>query len=192
MTIGSRLVSSLVLGACALGCGAPPMHASADWERGVDFQADKTFCVERSPWIPKDLTPEQAALLEVAERTTKEQLVKKGYRESARDRARLVATPYFIKSKRDDVMLAATYCGAYDVKVTGKDVPAGLAGSCEESYITQFDEGTLLVDLYDAKRDQLIWHGWTSTEWPKQRAQAANTPQLVERAMIDILAKFPP
>jgi hypothetical protein len=58
MTIGSRLVSSLVLGACALGCGAP-------------HESDKTFCVERSPWLPKDLTPERAALLEVAERTTK-------------------------------------------------------------------------------------------------------------------------
>jgi hypothetical protein len=192
MTIESRLMCALVLGAGALGCGAQPMQASADWERGVDFQSDKTFCVERSPWIPKDLTPEQAALLEVAERTTKEQLAKKGYRESPRDQARLVATPYFIKRKRDDVMVASTYCGAYDATVTGKDIPAGLVGSCEESYITEFDEGTLLVDLYDAQRDQLIWHGWTSTEWPKQGAQAANTPTLVERAMIDILDRFPP
>jgi hypothetical protein len=43
----------------------------------------------------------------------------------------------------------------------------------------------LLVDLHDAERDQLVWHGWTSTEWPQQGAQAANTPQLVERAQID-------
>jgi len=182
-----------VLGASAFAaaCGATPLHASADWERGADLGPSKTFCVARSPWIPKDLTPEQASLLSIVETTARRELVSKGYREAPPEQAQLIATTYFIKRKRANVIDASVYCGAYDVEVTaGTFVPPGLVGSCEESYISKHDEGTLLIDMYDAELDELVWHGWASAELPEQGSWL--TPQLVERATIDILAKFPP
>lgn len=182
-----------VLGASALvaACGAAPLHASADWERGADLAPSKTFSVVRSPWIPKELTQEQASLLAIAETTAKRELVEKGYREAPPGEARLIATTYFIKRKRANVIDGSVYCGAYDVEVTaGTIVPPGLVGSCEESYISKHEEGTLLIDMYDAELDELVWHGWASADLPEQGSWL--TPQLVERATIDILAKFPP
>lgn len=192
---GDGLVRSVacVLGASAVAaaCGAAPLHASADWERGVDLRPTKTFSIARSPWIPKELTPEQASLLSIVETTAKRELVEKGYQEAPPGQARLIATTYFIKRKRADVIDASVYCGAYDVQVTGGTfVPPGLVGSCEESYISKHDEGTLLIDMYDTELDELVWHGWASAEIPEPGSWL--TPQLVERATIDILAKFPP
>ena len=178
----------------ASACGTAPMHAAADWERGADLKPSKTFTVARSPFLPKELTPEQAALLAIVENTTKEELSKKGYREAAADQADLIATPSFIKRKRSDIVDASLYCGSYDVKVTqGTLAPpaTALEGTCEETYITQYDEGTLLIDMYDTKLSELVWHGWASAELPK--AGSSVTPQqFVERATVDILAKFPP
>jgi len=178
----------------AWGCGATPMHAAADWERGANLEPNKTFAVARSPFLPKELTTEQAALLAVVENTTKNELSKKGYHEAAADQADLIATPSFIKRKRSDVVDASLYCGSYDVKVTQGTLasPArALEGTCEETYITQHDEGTLLIDMYDTKLSELVWHGWASAELAK--AGSSITPQqLVERATVDILAKFPP
>jgi hypothetical protein len=172
-------------------CGASPMHASADWERGESFAPSKTFCIARSPWIPKQLTTEQASLLAVVENTAKGELNKKGYHEAAPAQAELIATPYFIKRERAGIFDSTGYCGAYDVKIAeGAVVPRALVGTCEESYISKFEEGTLLIDMYDAKLDELVWHGWASTEMPEKDAKL--TPQLLERATIDILAKFPP
>jgi hypothetical protein len=192
----SLLGSASMLAALLLcsGCGARPLHAAADWERGADLEPSKTFAVARSPFLPKELTSEQAALLAIVENTTKDELNKKGYRETAAAQAQLIATPSFIKRKRSDTVDASLYCGSYDVKVMqgalSPPAPA-LEGTCEETYITQYDEGTLLIDMYDTQLSELVWHGWTSAELPK--AGSSVTPQqLVARATIDILAKFPP
>jgi hypothetical protein len=178
----------------AWGCGAAPMHAAADWEPGADLEPSKSFAVARSPFLPKELTPEQSTLLAIVENTTKEELRRKGYHEAPADQADLIATPSFIKRKRSDIVDASLYCGAYDVKVTqgtlAPPAPA-LQGTCEETYITQYDEGTLLIDMYDTKLSELVWHGWASAEVPK--ADSGVTPQqFLERATVDILAKFPP
>ena len=175
----------------SLACGAAPMHAAADWERGADLKPSKTFCIARSPWLPKELTPEQASLLAVVENTAKGELNSKGYHEAPPDKAELIAAPYFIKREREDVFDTSGQCGAYDVKVAdGAVVPRTLVGTCEESYVTKFEEGILLIDMYDAKRDELVWHGWASAALPEKGSPPP--PQLVQRATIDILAKFPP
>jgi hypothetical protein len=176
------------------GCGAAPMHAAADWERGADLKPSKTFAVARSPFLPKELTTEQAALLGIVEKTTKDELNKKGYHEAAAGQADLIATPSFIKRKRSDTVDASLYCGSYDVKVTqGTLSPSATAlqGTCEETYITQYDEGTLLIDMYDTKLSELVWHGWASAEMP-QAGSSVTPQQFVERATVDILNKFPP
>ena len=101
------------------GCGAAqPMHAAADWEHGADLKPSKTFAIARSPFLPKELTAEQAALLAIVENTTKSELSNKGYHEAPADQADLIATPSFIKRKRSDTVDASLYCGSYDVKVT--------------------------------------------------------------------------
>jgi hypothetical protein len=178
----------------AWGCGTAPMHAAADWERGANLEPSKTFAVARSPFLPKELTTEQAALLAIVENTTKNELTKKGYHEAAADQADLIATPSFIKRKRSDTVDASLYCGSYDVKVTqGTLAPpaTALQGTCEETYITQYDEGTLLIDMYDTKLSELVWHGWASAEMP-QAGSSVTPQQFVERATVDILNKFPP
>ena len=176
------------------GCGAAPMHAAADWERGADLEPSKTFAVARSPFLPKELTAQQTELLAIVENTTKSELSKKGYHEVTPDQAALIATPSFIKRQRSDIVDASLYCGAYDVKVTQGTLAApapALQGTCEETYITQYDEGTLLIDMYDTKLSELVWHGWASAELPKE-GSGVTPQQFVERATVDILGKFPP
>lgn len=51
-----------------------------------------------------------------------------------------------------------------------------------------FQEGTLMLDVIDASSNRLVWRGWVSTRVHRD----SFTDAAVERAVSDILARFPP
>jgi len=179
----------MLLALGGLGCGAS-VHAFSDWERGVDLRPTKTFSVARSPLLPRDLTPEQARLVDVVEATTRQELIRKGYREAPRAEAQLLATSHF--TERDRIGTKTQDCENYwqDVMYEGALLPGGAVAPCQETVLTTFEEGTLLIDVYDTQRKELVWHGWASA--PEPEPGAANTPALLQQATLTILARFPP
>jgi hypothetical protein len=62
--------------------------------------------------------------------------------------------------------------------------------ACEEFIVTNFDQGTLIVDVFDAKSKELLWHGWASGEAPDR--SDPQTVDLLKRVTARILSRFPP
>lgn len=54
--------------------------------------------------------------------------------------------------------------------------------------VQSYDQGTLILDLIDAKTDRLIWRGWRTHALQQKFFDATGVQQMVE----EILAKFPP
>jgi len=171
------------------GCSAP-VRASADWERGVDLSPKKTFSVARSAELPEHLTPEQERLVQIVDDTIKRELARKGYQEVARPTAQLVATSHFANRERTNVNTYTCHNYWQDAMYEGAVLPAGAVQACQESELTKFEEGVLMIDVYDTERKELVWHGWATARKPEPGAPA--TTELVQQATLDILERFPP
>lgn len=193
MRAGSTLLSVLLLGGgmvtASAGCSAP-VRASVDWERGVDLSPSKTFVVVRSAELPEHLTPEQEKLVLLVEDTIKRELSRKGYREVPRPTAQLVASSHFASRERTNVNTYTCHNYWQDAMYEGAVLPSGAVQACQESELTKFEEGVLMIDVYDTERKELVWHGWATARRPKPGASA--TPELVQQATLDILERFPP
>lgn len=169
----------MVVAASGTACGTP-VRAASDWERGADLAPSKTFSVARSPQLPADLTPDQARVVAMVDDTIKRELAKKGYQEAPADAAQLVLMSNF--AFRDRTRVGAHACADY--------APNSARSSCQQATITNFNEATLLIDVYDARSHELVWHGWATAERPE--AGNGNTPELAKQATVDILERFPP
>ena len=202
MRAGSRLLrpgqmqqifAALMLGGglvtAGAGCSAP-VRASADWERGADMSPSKTFSIGRSAELPEHLTPEQERLVKVVDDTIKSELARKGYREVPRNTAQLVATTHFASRERTNVNTYTCHNYWQDAMYEGAVLPAGAVQSCQESELTKFEEGVLMIDVYDTERKELVWHGWATAKRPKPGASAS--ADVVQQATLDILERFPP
>ena len=62
--------------------------------------------------------------------------------------------------------------------------------ACEESLVSEYQEGTLIIDIYDAAKKELVWHGWKSRK--SLPSDSPELPGVVEQATVDILSNFPP
>jgi hypothetical protein len=183
------LLGGLALACGTAGCGTA-VKAGADWERGADLSPKKKFSVERSGLLPANITPAQLQLVQLIEDTTKTELTRKGYQEAPKAEAQLIATAHFTSRERTGIN---TYvCDNYwhYEMYEGAVLPAGAVPPCQESVLSTFDEATLLIDVYDTQRKQLVWHGWASAKRPE--AGASGVPALVKQATLDILERFPP
>jgi hypothetical protein len=168
-----------LLGALGVACGGRA-RAASDWERGVDLGPSKTFSVARSPSLPEDLTPEQTRVVAMVDETIRRELTRKGYREASPEAAQLVLMSGFAFRERQRV--GAHACADY--------APNVARSSCQQATITSFDEATLLIDVYDGRSRELVWHGWATRDRPEQGD--ADTPELAKQATLDILEQFPP
>jgi hypothetical protein len=65
----------------------------------------------------------------------------------------------------------------------------GMGGTAYETRIDQYTEGTLTVDMVDAKQRKLIWEGTVSGRITKKDVQ--NLEKLVDDAVNDVFVKFP-
>lgn len=187
--MGRLGICAFVAAASGLACGTA-VRASADWDRAADLAPSKTFSVARSPLLPKELTPEQVKLVEIVESTTRRELARKGYLERPLAQAQLVATSHF--TTRDRARTTTTTCDNYweEAMYEGAMLPGGAVAPCQDTMITQFEESVLFIDIYDTRLQQLVWHGWATGQKPE--SGDSGTPELVQRATLDILERFPP
>lgn len=193
-----RVMSRVTLPALLLGGGvvtgsagcSAPVRASVDWERGADLSPSKTFSVGRSAELPEHLTPEQEHLVQIVDDTIKREFSRKGYREVALPTAQLVATTHFASRERTNVNTYTCHNYWQDAMYEGAVLPGGAVQACQETELTKFEEGVLMIDVYDTQRKELVWHGWATAKRPQPGASAA--PDLVQQATLDILERFPP
>jgi hypothetical protein len=65
----------------------------------------------------------------------------------------------------------------------------GYGGTTYETRIDQYTEGTLTIDMVDAKQRKLIWEGTVSGRITKKEVK--NLEKLVDDAVNDVFIKFP-
>jgi uncharacterized protein DUF4136 len=183
------VLAAAVLAWGSVACGSA-VKASADWERGADLAPTKTFSVAHSPLLPKDLTPEQRDLVALVEATISKELTRKGYKEAAASDAQLVAMSHFERRERSSVStFKCDNTWRYEM-YEGAVLPAGAVAPCQDSMINKFEEGVLLIDIYDARLKELVWHGWAYGKRPDPASE--KLAGIVQQATLDILERFPP
>lgn len=139
----------LVTGVCALA-GCAPIRVSAHVDPRVDFAGFKTF-----DWGPADALPAGDPRLDAngffqdhMQGAVERQMRLKGY-ERADPQGAADVRIHFHAVVRERLNVAA-----FDSRrgfCSGTDCDAG---------VTEFEEGTLIVDVMDGRTNRLVWRGW--------------------------------
>ena len=61
----------------------------------------------------------------------------------------------------------------------------------DETFVTQYEEGTILVDVVDTKTNTLVWRG-SGKKAIDENANSAKREANINKAIQKILAEFPP
>jgi len=186
MRIGSSLAALAVL-ACLGGC-SPSITVQSDYAPEVDFSALHTFA-----WLPPAHAPgadprvRSSILAGRVRRAAVADLKAKGYVEVAPN-----AEPDFYVAYRaavDDkinVRSTPTYYGYHGW--WGSPVAMG-----SQTTVHQYELGTLIIDIVDRERDDLIWRGSGQAKLRKSdKRSSAERDRDMADAVKAILEDFPP
>ncbi len=180
-----RMIALMVAAAAGLvlsGCAS--YQVESDFDPEVDFSQYGTFA-----WLPR--TPDanspiksDSLLYNRIERAVNNNLAAKGMRlaESEADASLLVTEHIGIEQK---LRVNTTNYG-YGYGSWGY-----YGGGYQQTQVDQYEEGTLMIDLIDAKTKQLVWRGTAQS-----RLQNLKTPEernkRIREAVDAILEKYPP
>lgn len=173
-----RLIWALAVLALAVGCSS--VSVKHDYDPGASFAAYKTYS-----WLPVP-TNGASNVKAALERNT---LLDKRIRESVNQQ--LAAKDYAAEDGNPDFMVVY-HVGAQD-RIDVTNWGYGYRGwyGAGRVDVQQYVEGTLILDVIDAKTKQLVWRGSVTgavdpDATPEKRAQRMN------EAIAKMLADFPP
>ncbi len=173
-----------VLGCALLAAGVAACTRAElqhEFDPGVDFSGYRTFA-----WItPREGAFTQARRPQVDSAirgAVEEALMEKGFRKAEGDEADLLVAYHAGLDRVMDTQNLNTYYG--DPWVIG-------TRWSETSYVRQYQEGTLVIDISDRRESRLIWRGAAQA-----RLRGDETVQEIEKkareVARDILKPFPP
>jgi hypothetical protein len=169
------VVAAAITGAIALtGCSSTTYHS--DWDSAADFGRFKTFAwfdhagAEHQPDRPNPILDVRIR------RAIAEDLLAKGLEQTSPERADLLVT-YFTAVDRQIRMYTTGY---------GYGYWGGWGMTYTQPYL--HEQGTMIVDLVDNAKDQLVWRGTLT------KALSSTTPSddRVRKAVTRLLLDFPP
>ena len=185
------LLATTLLGVA--GCATYTVNS--DYDADFDFSALKTF-----NWT-SDSQPETGEpridnpLLNSKVRSAVNQtLASKGYEKVTSDAADFLVQYHIAIEEKSDIMTVDTaYPAAGPTAMPGGFNAIGYSAGYRraESYVVNYEEGTLLIDIVDPKSEQLIWRGSVqkvvepSTSPEKKNAN-------INKAVQKALKAFPP
>ena len=172
---------SLVALAALVGCVSAP-ETRADYDQTVDFAQYRSFGFFDK--VGTDEADYESLVTRQLKASTRRELEARGYRytETAPD---LLVNFNASVTQQTRVRHMPFYGGYYGYGYPGY---YGFWGGYEP-YIYQYDEGTLKIDIVDARRKQLVWEGVTvgriTDKAKKNRATA------IDVAVQDMFTQFP-
>jgi hypothetical protein len=175
-------ILSLTLGLLLLTIGCSSVSVMHDYDSEANFAAFKTYA-----WMsaPINGTGSVEAALQ------SNSLLDKRIKQSA---DRHLAAKGFTTDATSPDFLVAYHVGAQDrIDVTdwGYGYGHGRWFGGDRVDVHQFKEGTLILDIIDARTKQLVWRGIATGALDPNVSPEALTRKLDE-AIVEILAKFPP
>jgi hypothetical protein len=184
----SLMILPVFLAACST------MSTNSDWDKNANFSALKTY-----DWVSghqeKSTNPRlNSDLLNTRIRTAIDNTLQaKGYQKATGGNPDFwVSYSTSIEQKMDATTFSTPYAIPYGVGPGFSHQARGYWGYHDtETFVTQYDEGTLLIDIADANTKKLIWRGSVSdvidpNATPEKREARINA------AVAEALKKFPP
>jgi hypothetical protein len=144
--LGAVLVAGAIV---AAGCAS--VTASAHLERGIDFSAYRTY-----DWGPPDNLP-------VGDPRLDNNSMFKDHLMGAVEK-RMAAKGYARADAAPDLLLHYHANVAQRVDVYQTDSQYGYnysTGVAYESRMVEFEQGTIVLDIVDAKTNRVVWRGWS-------------------------------
>ncbi len=157
-----------------LAAGCSTVSTKYDYVKTYDFSQLHTF-----GWLPdRELPDVDPSVVRRVEGRVAAELAAKGYREATDPDFLLVLyAGTEVKSEEQAV--------GYAINTTGPLWgPAGVV-----SY--EYEEGTLVIDVVDARRHELVWRGMGKSDLDPNQTQAAREG-VIDEAVAAILKNFPP
>lgn len=176
LQIAAMTVSALA----ATGCAAT-MSVSSHVERGLDLSRYRTF-----DWGPADALPTGDARLDQnrffkdhVQGAVEKGLSARGFELTAAESPDLLTHYHANITKRinaNHVDRAYGYCSRQD---------------CPPE-IVEYEAGTLVLDILDARSNRLIWRGWATNSVEDMLNDPDRMAKTIERAVSEMLRRLPP
>jgi hypothetical protein len=177
-----RIPPSAALVICAViasGC-ATTMNVSSHVRAGLDMAQYRTF-----DWGPRDDLPTGDPRLDknpyfqdYVQGDVEKQLAAKGIQRSS------AGTPDLL------IHFHASVDQRIDVNRTEREYKSCQAADCQ-SWIIDYEPGTLVLDITDARTNQLIWRGWAQDSVEEFVGNRDRMAQKINEAVSRMLAMFP-
>lgn len=160
------LLASLLPG----GCASISAHSNA--APGVDFAKYRTFAQAPAPTeAPRGMPGYSAITAERIQTAIARELTAKGLRRTDAD---------------SDLLVAFTVSGEPQTEVWGTG-GWGWYGPPGSVTTTHYVKGTLVINVYDARQEKLVWHGWGT----KDVFEPKGDEQSIREAVQAVLARYP-
>ena len=173
-------VSPLLLLVALSGCAS--IAVNQDYNPRTDFGSYHTFRWAPEPQNPTgDARIDNNPLLDSRIRSAVERhLTAKGFQKRDGSNADLLVAYQVAISDETDISTLSTY---YGYRRTGIIV--------QDTRIREYEQGTLILDLVDASRNELVWRGTAQSEIRSDMSPQDREAR-IDEAVRTILAQYPP
>jgi len=165
--------------------GCSSVSVNTDYDESVDFSKYKTFKF----YTGKDLEGDELAKHPLAKKrilnSIKKVIQAKGFTEDSNN-ADLIVVAY---AGVDQKMNITTYGGNYGYGWYSPYWGGGVGMT--QTDVNYYDEGTLIIDIVDAKKKALVWRG-TGTQVLRDYSSNEERQANIDDVVSQILDDFPP
>lgn len=176
------LAFGLFVAVAVVGCAT--LRVGSDYDRQASFAGYHRFT-----WLPREHRTRNPLTVQRAQDAIQAELLRKGYVLASDAASADFAVDFTIGSRsRVDVhAYPAPYFGAWYV---GGARWWGYPYWGSQIDVRQYREGTLSIDIFDARDHRPVWHGWAKKEL--SQSDLAHSETAIREAVEAILATFPP
>ena len=174
-----KRILATAFAAALLGTACSTLQVSTDYDKAVDFSQYKTFSYHDTGEARNDIAAGRI------ENALSDALAAKGLRRVEKDGDLwLVAHPRLSKQTQIN-----TYNTGWGYGYGWRGGYGGMGTST--STVSEIPVGTLVVDLVDGKRKDLVWRG-TASDTLKAEASPEEREKKVREVAAELFAGFPP
>jgi Domain of unknown function (DUF4136) len=177
-------LSSIGVVAClslVVGCASKP-DIRADADPNANFAGYKTFGFFDN--LATDKSRYSTMITSRLKDATRREMQMRGYAEAQQDPQLLVNFNTNVESRTE---LHSTPSGGFYGYRSG--MYGAWSSYPSETYTTQYQEGTLAIDIVDAAKKQLVWQGVAQARLTE--AMLNNPTDTIDSIIGDIFAKYP-
>jgi hypothetical protein len=176
---------SLILAACATTGGSSGATVRSDYDHAANFAAYKTFGFVAPPGTEVDGYP--AGITQSIKAAAQRELEARGYRHAESHPDLLVNFSALLTNKLKTDDLASQQIGYYGYRKVA--VYKTWSSYTYDKGSDPYTEGTLNIDIVDARAGSLVWEGVAIGE---VKDKALTNPQpAIDRVVAEIFAKYP-